>query len=112
MLRSLLGSRTREQVLYYLVEHDEGYARGIAAESGCALDTVQKQLKRLEKGGITRSRTLGRTRVYVLNPDYPLKDELLVLLRAAKRLADSARTTPARQSDSEAQSRYIVRRID
>ena len=112
MLKPLLGSKTRELVLYYLMEHGEGYARAIASEEGCALDTVQKQLKRLEKGGVVKSRTLGRTRVYVLNPDYPLKDELLALLRSARRLADSGKTLLPRQSDSKVQSRYIVRRID
>ncbi len=112
MLDAILGSRTRGKVLMYLVEHGEGYARGMAAELGCALDTVQKQLKRLERGGVAESRTLGQTRVYSLSSDYPLSDELLVLLKAAGRLARSADPQLKPHLDSGAQSRYIVRRIE
>jgi DNA-binding transcriptional ArsR family regulator len=111
VLNAIVGSRTREKILTYLVEHGDGYARAMAAELGCALDTVQKQLKRLDKGGVVKNRTLGRTRVYSFDPDYPLLRELLALLEAARQTVRSSDSALDRPTRSNSQSRYIVRRI-
>lgn len=96
----------------YLMEHREGYARGMAAELGCALDTVQKQLKRLAQGGVVRGRRIGRTLVYTLDTDYPLRNELQELLKAARQLARSSDSMLERPAGAGVQSRYIVRRIE
>ena len=112
MLDAIIGSRTRRRVLQYLAEHSEGYARGMSTELGCALDTVQKQLGRLAQGGVVRSRRIGRTLVYVLDPDYPLRIELQDLLRAARLLARSSDASPEQLEGVRARTRYIVRRIE
>ncbi|UCG42120.1 MAG: hypothetical protein JSU73_09575 [candidate division WOR-3 bacterium] len=84
----------------------------MAAELGCALDTVQKQLKRLEKGGVISGRRLGRTTVYVLSPDYPLKRELEALLRAAQGIVEPAGSSSVREAGDGTRSRVIIRRIE
>lgn len=83
MLESLLGSINRERVLVYLHARGEGYAREIARFFKTDLDPVQKQLERLEYGGIIFSRNAGKTRVYALNPRYPFLEELKGLLDKA-----------------------------
>ena len=83
MLESLLGSINCERVLVYLVARDEGYSREIARFYETGLDPVQKQLEKLENGGVIVSRTAGRTRLYSFNPRYPFKDELRALLEKA-----------------------------
>src|SRR5512137_1514551 len=83
MLESLLGSINRERVLVFLHARGEGYAREIARFFKTDLDPVQKQLERLEFGGIIYSRSAGKTRVYTLNPRYPFLAELNALMDKA-----------------------------
>ena len=81
MLEPIFGSLNRERVLIYLLVREEGYAREIARFFSTGLDPVQKQLDRLEYGGVVYSRKAGRTRLFRLNPRYPFLGELSALLR-------------------------------
>ncbi len=90
MLQTLFGSNGCENVLLYLAARGEGYAREIARAAGMGLYPVQRQLDRLETGGVLVSRTAGRTRVYSFNPQYPLHDELRQLLQKALSFRPSA----------------------
>jgi predicted transcriptional regulator len=83
MIESLLGSASREKVLFYLHLRREGYAREISRFFKVDLAPIQKQLERLEGGGVLYSRTEGRTRLYGLNPRYPFLAELRALLDKA-----------------------------
>ncbi|MDD2734941.1 MAG: winged helix-turn-helix domain-containing protein [Desulfuromonadaceae bacterium] len=83
MLESILGSISCERVLIFLAARDEGYAREIATFYTSSLAPVQKQLDKLEAGGVLVSRTVGRTRLYVFNPRYPFMAELKTLLTKA-----------------------------
>ncbi|MDP2975723.1 MAG: hypothetical protein Q8N45_05855, partial [Anaerolineales bacterium] len=47
------------------------------------LDPIQKQLEKLELGGVLVCRTAGRTRLYTFNPRYPFLNELKSLLEKA-----------------------------
>jgi hypothetical protein len=83
MLEALFGSVNRERVLVFLFARKEGYAREIARYYKSDLDPIQKQLERLELGGILFSRTIGRTRLYSFNPRYPFIKELGAILEKA-----------------------------
>ena len=83
MLEDLLGNKTAERVLLYLANYGQGYPRAIAATHGSSVSVILKQLARLESGGILVSRTLGRTRVYELNPRWYFYKELKALLDKA-----------------------------
>jgi predicted transcriptional regulator len=83
MLEPLLGSATSEKVLIFLLARNEGYAREIARFFDTGLSAVQKQLEKLELGGVLVSRTAGRTRLYTFNPRYPFLRELRSLLDKA-----------------------------
>jgi hypothetical protein len=80
MLRSLLGSESSERVLLFILARNEGYATEIARFFDSDLYAIQRQLEKLESGGVLASRTAGRTRLYVLNPRYPFLKELKALL--------------------------------
>jgi hypothetical protein len=80
MLEPLIGSVNREKVLMYLYCRNEGYAREISAFFKTSLSQIQKQMERLEEGGILYCRNVGRTMLYGLNPRYPFLDELKALL--------------------------------
>jgi predicted transcriptional regulator len=80
MLEPILGSISSERVLMYLLARQEGYAREIARFFDTDLDPIQKQLTKLEAGGILVSHLAGRTRLFSFNPRYPMIDELRALL--------------------------------
>ena len=83
MLEALFGSVNRERVLLFLYVRKEGYSREISRFFRTDLSQIQKQLERLEVGGVLYSRALGKTRVYRLNPRYPFRVQLEALLDKA-----------------------------
>jgi hypothetical protein len=83
MLEPLLGSKSSEKVLIFIEARDEGYAREISRFFMITLNPVQKQLEKLEMGGVLVSFTKGRTRIYQFNPRYPFLKELKKLLDKA-----------------------------
>ena len=83
MLEPILGSKNAERVLMFILARDQGYTREIARFSGADPDSVQKQLVRLELGGLLASKSEGRTRLYRFNPRYSFLKELKALLNKA-----------------------------
>lgn len=83
MLEPLLGSVSIERALIFILARNEGYAREISRFFETNVDPIQKQLEKLELGGVLVSRTAGRTRLYTLNPRYPFLKELKALLERA-----------------------------
>jgi hypothetical protein len=81
MIEAVLGSINSERVLMYLVCRGTGYATAIASLYKTSLSPIQKQLDKLEHGGVLVSRTEGRTRIYEFNPRYPLINELKAFLQ-------------------------------
>ena len=84
MLEELFGSKNRERVLQYILANGQGYAKEIADFYESSVDPIQKQLERLELGGILVSQTVGRTRLFMFNPRYAFKEELTALLEKAR----------------------------
>jgi predicted ArsR family transcriptional regulator len=83
MLVPLLATENSERVLIFLLSRNEGYAREIAQFFDTNLYAIQRQLDKLEAGGVLVSRTVGRTRLYQFNPRYPFLNELKQLLEKA-----------------------------
>lgn len=83
MIEVILGSKNAERVLTYIYTRGEGYAREIARFYGTDVSPIQKQLDKLEAGGVLVSREIGKTRPYVFNPRYPFLNELNSLLEKA-----------------------------
>ena len=83
MIETILGSVSGERVLMFLFARDEGYAREIARFFDTDVAPIQKQLEKLESGGVLVSRLAGRTRLFSFNPRYPMVEELRKLLEKA-----------------------------
>lgn len=83
MLEPLLESEKKEKILTYLYTHGEAYPREIARTFHFYLNTVQNQLLKLERGGLLYSRLKGKVRLFGINPRYPFKKELELLLEKA-----------------------------
>jgi predicted transcriptional regulator len=84
MLEELFGSKNRERVLQYILANQQGYAKEIADFYDSSIDPIQKQLERLERGGILVSQTAGRTRLFMFNSRYAFREELIALLEKAR----------------------------
>lgn len=85
MLTSVLRTRETEWILLFIAARGAGYAQEIADFFKANLRSVQRQLERLEAGGVLTSRTVGRTRLFSFNPRYPFRTELVALMDKAKR---------------------------
>jgi hypothetical protein len=83
MLEPVLGSTSSERALIFIFARGMGYATEISRFFDADLSPIQKQLDKLESGGILASQTAGRTRLYEFNPRYPFLKELKALLEKA-----------------------------
>jgi biotin operon repressor len=83
VLEAVVGSAAAEKVLLYLQSYEQAYGREIAATFEIANSQVQKQLLKLESGGLLVSRLIGRTRLYQWNPRNPLVSPLRAFLAVA-----------------------------
>jgi biotin operon repressor len=83
MLEAIVGSVAAEKVLLYLQNYEQAYGREIAATFDISNSQVQKQLLKLESGGLLVSQLVGRTRLYQWNPRNPLVPPFRALLKVA-----------------------------
>jgi DNA-binding transcriptional ArsR family regulator len=70
MISSPFGSQTRTRVLIVLGSIESSYPRELARILGSAINGVQSALRSLERDGLVVGRSVGRTRVFQLNPRY------------------------------------------
>ena len=93
MLQSLLGSLDAERVLLYLSARGSGYGREIAEFWQTNSSGIQRQLDKLEAGGVLTGEAIGRTKVYRWNERWPFHTELKALIQKATSLMpDQERT--------------------
>lgn len=70
------GSATRTRVLILLKLLGSSYARELARLQETSVSVVQKALISLERDGLVAAQTLGRLRLYRINPRYFALTEL------------------------------------
>lgn len=78
---SPFGGATRTRVLLTLSLLGDSYPRELARVLGSSLSGVQKALQTLELDGMVAGRSVGRTRVFQLEPRYFARDALKQFLR-------------------------------
>lgn len=79
----LLGSKSAERVLLFLLVNEYGYPSEMQRVHRIPLTPLQSILRKLEKAGVLTSDLRGKTKLYRFNPLYPLLDELKALLKKA-----------------------------
>ena len=77
---SPFGNAARTRTLVALQMLGDSYARELARLLDTPLSAVQRALQSLERDGLVAGRSMGRTRVYRLNPTYYARRELAHLL--------------------------------
>jgi len=83
---SPFGSRSRTRVLVALARLGESYPRELARLLELNLFSVQRALRTLELDALVAARSMGKTRLYQLNPRYFARQDLD---RYLKRLAEA-----------------------
>ena len=73
---SPFGSQSRTRVLLALTLLDESYPRELARVLETPLSNVQKALRTLELDGLVAARSVGRTRMFRVNPGYFARESL------------------------------------
>ena len=100
---SPFGGATRTRVLLALRLLADSYPRELARIIGASLSGVQNALRGLERDGLVAGRSVGRTRVFRINPRYFARADLeRYLLRLTepetelRRRIDALRRRPRR----------------
>lgn len=78
---SPFGGKTRTRVLLALGLLAQSYPRELARILETTLNGVQTALRGLERDGLVAGRSIGRTRVFTINPRYFAYDDLRRYLR-------------------------------
>jgi hypothetical protein len=83
MLESLITSKTRIRLLlkFFLNPETKAYLRGLADELGESTNAVRVELNRLNKAGLLKSVSDGRTKLYWANPEHPLFPDIHSLVK-------------------------------
>lgn len=83
MLETLLGNKSMEKILLFLLMHGRCYATQIHQLFEAPLTPIQQAFVKLERAGIVMSQLEGKTRYFQFNPSYALLNELEALLKKA-----------------------------
>lgn len=77
------GSKTRESVLalYFNDPAQEYYLRQIERMVGYSAANIRREILRLESEGLFLSRRIGKIKLYRLNTEYPLYNEIKEIVR-------------------------------
>src|SRR5215216_7264828 len=78
---SPFGGKTRSLVLLALSLLEESFPRELSRVLEVSLNGVLQALRSLEKDGLVAGRTVGRTRVFSVNPRYFARGELVTYLK-------------------------------
>jgi len=78
MLESIIGSKTRVKILaLFLFNPDRKfYVRELARKTGGNINSVRRELQRLESIGLLKSETAGNMKYYVADKKMPIYEEL------------------------------------
>jgi hypothetical protein len=83
MLEGLCGNKNVQKALLFLFVNSKCYGAQLQRILRTPLTSLQNALSRLEEGRIIVSYSEGKTKLYQLNPSYPLLPELEQLLKKA-----------------------------
>jgi len=83
MLSPLLGSKSAERVLLFLLINECCYPSEVQKAHDIALTPLQNIFQKFEKAEVLISEVHRKTKLYRFNPSYPLLNELKALLKKA-----------------------------
>jgi predicted transcriptional regulator len=99
MLEQLFGSRTRTKLLHlFLEDYDHSFfVREICREINERIHSVRRELANLEKFGLIFSQERDQKKYYKIDTNFPIINELHLLLEKSRILFEQAITKKARK---------------
>lgn len=88
MLKFIFGCKSIERILFFLLVNEKCYAHQLHRTLCIPLTPIQKALTRLEEGEILISSVEGKIKTFQFNSQYPLLNELEMLLKRAFHLLE------------------------
>lgn len=79
----ILKSKTRSSIFktFFSDPEKEYYLRQLEELTGYSVGNIRREMLRLESDGIFETRNIGKTKLYKLNKNYPLYDEIKNIVR-------------------------------
>jgi len=104
MLEALFSSRVRVQILTLFLMNPgvQFHARGLVPRVGAHYNAIWEELKHLEGAGFILSETSARTRMYRINPQYPLLPELRAMILKTTGIGEVIREAVSPLSETRA----------
>lgn len=83
MINALITSKTRIKLLlkFFLNPDNAAYLRGLETEFGESSNAIRLELNRLEKANMLESKVKGNRKLYQVNQQHPLYDEINSIVR-------------------------------
>lgn len=78
MLQSLIASKTRQILLkaFFEAPDEERYTRQLAGKYHISVGTLHRELQKLSASGILKSRKIGNIKLFSLNKQNPIYEEI------------------------------------
>lgn len=92
MYEALFGNKVAEKCLLYIANYGEGHINGIARTFEVSPSQVERQLKRLEAGGILVAKEVGNAKMFSINARLGIRKELSDLLERSLMLLPESQT--------------------
>ena len=83
MINALITSKTRIKLLlkFFLNPDNAAYLRGLETEFGESSNAIRLELNRLEKANMLESKVEGNRKLYKVNQEHPLYNEINSIVR-------------------------------
>ena len=83
MINALITSKTRIKLLlkFFLNPDNAAYLRGLETEFGESSNAIRLELNRLEKANMLESQVRGNRKLYKVNQEHPLYNEINSIVR-------------------------------
>ena len=83
LLKPLITSKTRLKLItrFFFNQSIDGYLQGLSKELDENTNSIRVELNRLEEAGILSSKLEGRKKLYRVNKQHPLLDNLTAIIR-------------------------------
>ena len=104
-MEALFGSKTAQQILFFLEEHDELCASDLAQQSKVPINMLQKQLEKFEREQLLQSKWEGKKKIYFWNKKFVGLVELKKLLRILRK--KSLEKKQAQQNENPADGSHL-----
>jgi hypothetical protein len=83
MIETLITSKTRVKLLlkFFLNPNNSAYLRGLESEFGDSTNAIRQELNRLEEADMLKSEMNGNKKLFRVNMQHPLYDEINGIVR-------------------------------